>query len=40
MSLFEVNEVWIPAMGARVLDDIAFKVMLEQIRLTSGRERV
>ena len=36
MSLFEVNEVWIPVMGARVLDDIAFKVMLEQIRAALG----
>jgi hypothetical protein len=36
MSLYEANEVWIPLMGARVLDDIAFKVMLEQIRADLG----
>lgn len=36
MSLFEVNELWIPMMGARTLGDVAFKVMLEQIRADLG----
>lgn len=34
--MFEINEMWIPAMSARTLDDIAFKVMLEQIRADLG----
>lgn len=37
MSLFEVNEVWILAMGARTMDDIAFQVSLEQIGAASSR---
>ena len=40
MSLFEVNEVWIPVMSARTQDDIGFKVILEQIRAGLGPHSV
>jgi hypothetical protein len=36
VSSYEVNEVWIPAMGARTVGDIGFKIMLEQIRADLG----
>lgn len=36
MGMFEINEMWIPAMGARTLSDLGFEQLLEEIRVELG----